>query len=95
MNEERRKFLLYGVTAAPLLQAVMSAQVSAGEAPSSGERWYWYPGHALTMKSTGRALQYALKTAREALHPGKRALRLSAESTVDAGGLRNSPPPRL
>ncbi len=54
MNEERRKFLLYGVTAAPLLQAVMSAQVSAGEAPSSGERWYWYPGHALTMKSTGR-----------------------------------------
>ena len=53
MNQVRRKLLQRGLMAAPFLPAVLSPLVGSGQTRATVERWYWYPGHALTMKSTG------------------------------------------
>ncbi len=54
MDEGRRELLQRGLIAAPFLSSVFSSQIGSGQTPAPVERWYWYPGHALTMKSTGK-----------------------------------------
>jgi len=48
---DRRRFLLAGSWAVPSMPALLS---HAQESQTSEDKWYWYPGHLLTMKAIGK-----------------------------------------
>jgi quercetin dioxygenase-like cupin family protein len=50
----RRDLIHQTLLAAPFLSRAFTHPVLAGAQPSSNEQWYWYPGHAITIKGTGK-----------------------------------------
>ena len=54
MNKSRRTLLYGGLISLPLAPSIRPPSAFSGETPAPREQWYWYPGHALTMKSTGK-----------------------------------------
>ena len=55
MPTSRRAMLRQTLIAAPLLSSDLLAPMFAASEPQAAEeKWYWYPGHALSFKSTGK-----------------------------------------
>lgn len=54
MNRSRRRLLHDALTSAPVLPSILLASIASRGTAAVREQWYWYPGHALTMKSTGK-----------------------------------------
>lgn len=51
----RRSLIQQTLLAGPFLSQAFMNPLAAGAQTPSKEQWYWYPGHALTIKADGKA----------------------------------------